>query len=577
MLHDVCDSTGAPVSIIYLRDPEALGITRVAMVGGDSEMLPEWLPDGVGLAGLSARGEVIVSGDALRDSRVSYPILLNLGGIRSSLFVPLRDGDEIIGTLGAGHAAPSYFNATHVDQVTLAASHISAAITTGNHDGSSDSLLPDYRTLYRRRFRRVRELSARVYNLHHLDAIFDHALRVMAELARARVVLLSLVDSDGGSIRATRGYGIDPGTVKKITSPVSLVPSDFEDVFATVVRTGTPQWLAPTSPRSQADSAHLVLGECLLVVPLINSTGTLGTLAAGWDRDATSDPELLDIALILADHVAAAIDAQRAVDAERHQRLVAEQLHAVAQQITAEISLDNTLSAVLETIRKLFEPTASSIWLTTTKNNIRHYLTVSSTGEMDWHQADRDLSSDEPFATVARQKEAILLNDAPTDGCATTLEGARAQSRVGVPVRHGDYLLGMLFVEWHEHCPCSTTDLHLLGTLAAYSAVGVINAGLQARDIKAARIDGVILAAHTVVHQINNDLALTMGMAELARLHLSRDLPTDPTIFDDVVNGAERIAQHVRQLRGVVRIEEERERDQPALLDLDRSSETLDG
>jgi signal transduction histidine kinase len=70
-----------------------------------------------------------------------------------------------------------------------------------------------------------------------------------------------------------------------------------------------------------------------------------------------------------------------------------------------------------------------------------------------------------------------------------------------------------------------------------------------------ARLDGVLLAARTAQHELNNQLAIARGYAEM--LAGSPDLPPHLTeMAEEVKNAADDAANIVRQLRGISHIHE---------------------
>jgi DNA-binding response OmpR family regulator len=87
---------------------------------------------------------------------------------------------------------------------------------------------------------------------------------------------------------------------------------------------------------------------------------------------------------------------------------------------------------------------------------------------------------------------------------------------------------------------------------------------------EAARLQGVLLASATVEHNLGNQLALTMGYAEL----LSNDPRLDPTLrpwAERAVKGVEDAMSTLDKIRGIRHVEEAAIRGGSPILDLDRS------
>jgi signal transduction histidine kinase len=90
-----------------------------------------------------------------------------------------------------------------------------------------------------------------------------------------------------------------------------------------------------------------------------------------------------------------------------------------------------------------------------------------------------------------------------------------------------------------------TESLETMGTLSA--------AALAA--LERARLEGVLLAARTAQHELNNRLGVVLGYAEMLAEY--PDLPSNMAeLVNEIVNGAKELAETVDQLRRVTRIRE---------------------
>jgi signal transduction histidine kinase len=93
-------------------------------------------------------------------------------------------------------------------------------------------------------------------------------------------------------------------------------------------------------------------------------------------------------------------------------------------------------------------------------------------------------------------------------------------------------------------------DVELLEVLASTAASAMV-------ALERARLDGVLLAARTAQHELNNQLALAKGYAEM--LVGSPELPPDLVeMAEEVMKAADDAARIIRQLRTVSRIHEMR-------------------
>jgi CheY-like chemotaxis protein len=156
---------------------------------------------------------------------------------------------------------------------------------------------------------------------------------------------------------------------------------------------------------------------------------------------------------------------------------------------------------------------------------------------------------------AAETRAAVLLNCIQDGGVDPVLTRANLSSAVAVPLLHDRRLLGTLSVGSRaqlvgEAGGFTNEDAELLELLASTAAAALI-------ALEHARLDGVLLAARTAQHELNNQLAVARGYAEM--LAGSPDLPPHLHEFAaEVMTAADDAAGIVRQLRNISIIQEQR-------------------
>jgi len=164
----------------------------------------------------------------------------------------------------------------------------------------------------------------------------------------------------------------------------------------------------------------------------------------------------------------------------------------------------------------------------------------------------------EGSSIVARELVGVSENDASDLlGGMETVAAAAAQAQrpeivggtIGVPLVHEGQLLGTLALGSRDaRRTFNREEAESLETLAALSA-----AGLGA--IERARLEGVLLAARTAQHELNNRLGVVLGYAEMLAEYPG--LPDNMNeLVTEIVRGAKELAETVDQLRRVTRIRE---------------------
>lgn len=538
ILSDAQAITGAPIAALYRTDLATQRVVRVASVGVTDPLLsPSWAPLGVGLVGRCATsGEVILSKDVATDAlHANYWSLKQLG-VRSALAVPLPYQGSTIGVVGALHVEPDRFTQEHADRLADFATDVAPTVEKvwrWQDQGASLSQAKDPFWLYQLRLDRVRELGVLIHSLDDIDQAIDCALEAMAELTWASRVFISLVDEDAGVIRAHRGINVSPGLLAETVRKLYSEPSPDEDILAYVARTRAPTFTRIGDPRLNARTAARHGGSrYALTVPLIGRSGVLGTLTAGWNHDALVDPLLLSITTILADHLASAMDTHRLVQLERRQRIVAEELHAVARKITAGLSLEDGLSAVIRAVEKLLGAASASVYLAEPSGLLpeRRY-TTRYTGEPHWEDRKGRLSRHGPTATALRTGRPVVIDDLQSEVDLRRYDTEEIRTVAAVPISHDDRIIGVLYANWPIRRRCDRSDIQLLETLAAYGAVAIENARLHQRRVQEARLEEANRRAEEaeearqrlqefmamISHDLKGPLAIVLGYAQLIR------------------------------------------------------------
>jgi CheY-like chemotaxis protein len=148
---------------------------------------------------------------------------------------------------------------------------------------------------------------------------------------------------------------------------------------------------------------------------------------------------------------------------------------------------------------------------------------------------------------AAQTRAPVLLHNTNGNGDEPMLALAELHAAVAVPLLHEARLVGTLAVGTDDADKTfSQQDVELIEMLASTAA-----AALAA--LEHARLDGVLLAARTAQHELNNQLAVARGYAEM--LVGAPDLPPHLAEFaEEVKNAADDAAKTVRQMRNISRI-----------------------
>jgi signal transduction histidine kinase len=262
------------------------------------------------------------------------------------------------------------------------------------------------------------------------------------------------------------------------------------------------------------------------------------------------------------------------LESERRHRLIAEELHRAAQDITAKASLDDVLAAVVHSAEKLFGVTSVSIVLIEKSGNLRYRcFTTRQTGEPHWDEQGLD---DAPalIRSVVQTGQSVIAQTPAVDPL-TPHSGESAPGTCAlIPMRRGDIVSDVLIVDWNDRRTCGPSDLQLLETLAAYGAVAIENARLRSRD-RAARLETeeARLRLQQFVGMVAHDLRGPLGVIATS-LELLRDSPRghraglEQYVLPATENAIRRMRRLVDDLLGAARIGAGRFQVRPFPMDL---------
>ena len=262
------------------------------------------------------------------------------------------------------------------------------------------------------------------------------------------------------------------------------------------------------------------------------------------------------------------------LEAERRQRLIAEELHAVAQRITAELSLDDALAAVLKAAEKMFGATSASILLAgQSEVQPNRRFTTRHSGQPHWDNHTRVRPSGITM-TVLRSGQPIVVNSRETDPRVVAGRENVSAAFAAIPIRHGERVRGVLFVDWQDPHQVSPSDLRLLETLAAWGAIAIENARLHARDREAHREteearQRLQQFIGMVAHDLRGPLGVVATSLELLRESKRRNrAEVEQHVLPATENAIRRMRRLVDDLLGASRIGAGRFQIRPFPMDL---------
>ncbi len=235
------------------------------------------------------------------------------------------------------------------------------------------------------------------------------------------------------------------------------------------------------------------------------------------------------------------------VTREVQHQLRQEALLRIGRRLAGEADPSQLLQALLQEAVRMFDGDDGSIarWHPE-RQELVHMFDLTVPGEVGTvMDPDRSASG-----RAAATQQPVILNDYQGDiGDQTSGGRAGARSVVAVPLLHEGRLQGTLAIARMRSGKCFTDeDVQTLELLASTAAAAL--SGLER-----SRLAGVLLAARTAQHELNNQLALTVGYAEL--LARNPGLPPDArALAEEALRGAQEAARSLDALQRLTRLEE---------------------
>ena len=224
-----------------------------------------------------------------------------------------------------------------------------------------------------------------------------------------------------------------------------------------------------------------------------------------------------------------------------------EALLRLARRFAAEADPGRLLG---ELLREAIDLVAGSVGVVTRWDEERQVL-MPVHATTDLRAARRVRLGEGASGRAALERRPVFLHSTDAEPLDPFLVDAQLAAAIAVPLLHEARLVGSLAIGklGEVRKGFSQQDAELLEMLASTAA-----AALAA--LEHARLDGVLLAARTAQHELNNQLAVARGYAEM--LVGSSELPPHlHEMAEEVMNAADDAANVVRQLRNIAQIREQ--------------------
>jgi len=270
----------------------------------------------------------------------------------------------------------------------------------------------------------------------------------------------------------------------------------------------------------------------LLGLPLIAHGKKLGAALIGFNHTHHFTPDEIERGEQAARHIALAIAQAQALEAERQRATELEALHATGLDLTATLDLSTVLDNILQSVFRLC-PDAQDAHIYLYQHDRLHF--AASLWDDGRKNQVAEPRPDGLTYTVARCGEMAVIADLATHPLFTNAPSDWRGAIVGLPLKIGATVVGVMNVAYHAPRIFSANELRVLELLANQAAIAIENARLF--DETKQRAERM-----SVLNEIGRALTSTLKLNQLYRLihqQTRRVLTTDcffVAIYDETHN-----------------------------------------
>jgi diguanylate cyclase (GGDEF)-like protein len=472
-------------------------------------------------------GRVARTGQAVMTSANDPDFKMADDGMTSILCVPLRTGEQVLGTLCIESKGEPQLQNADLELITSLAESVSFALENARLYELERRSARDERLRF--------EISRAIARLSSERALCEALVSTLQMVLGYELISIFRYDQDGLHLQAQHGY----------QTPIWYLPVT-EGVTGRVARTAQAAFISDVQ---QDPDYHNVNSDSrtMISVPLLGRDGVLGVLNVE-NTDSSTRLEITDLEMLtsLTGPVAIALENARLFELE--------QRRARDERIRSSVSNALVrLRTVGELCRAVVNEVASSLAYThvcmlqleqddSRRHRSRSEVTPSERLRVQAQVGYRNLPEFLPLqgsfsGQIARTQEPTLITDTfePSEYLRFDPELVYA---VGVPLLGRDGVLGTLVVESAGTPKLTATDLEMLVSLAAPISVALENATLheslerRARELENLGREAHFAATHDTLTGLPNRRAFEVDANQLLEQQRANQQPFCLAVID---------------------------------------------
>lgn len=418
--------------------------------------------------------------------------------VRSFMGVPIIAQQKLIGVLMVDSVSVDFFKESDLYKSNILAQQIAIAIQNAR-------LFEAERTA-RERAEALRDAGRVIGSSLSLNQVL---LAVLDQLARVIIYdtgNIMLIEHDKLKIKAWRGYDYygDPQLVDGISFDChqeNIITKIISSCLPCVINDVHEEPLWQNTPISDHISSWMG-------VPLQVRDQVIGLLCLEKATPGGFTGDEIALAQVFAGHASTAIENARLYEAEGERAAELETLRQASISLTSSLELQAVLDAILSsTLRLLRGANNGHIFLYSEEED---KLTFGASLWSDGRFGE-PIAMPRPdglTATVARTGEIVVVHDIKNSSLYKDSPPEWQGSIVGLPLKIGQRVVGVMNVSYENPRQFSEEDLHLLGMLGVQAAIAIENARL----FEQATVERQHLQ---LLFDISTELAVTLDVDEI--------------------------------------------------------------